>query len=698
MKQKHQIIVSGLPVLSLLGLAACSGGGGGDPVAPAAATLDVNDIQLAEGDSGSTFFDFVVSLSAAQESVVTVDFGTSDGTAQDEGGDGDYNAVSGSLSFDPGTTTQVVRVLVNGDVKLEGDETFTLGISNPAGAELGKSQGVGTISEDEVIAFSVDDTSAEESDFSTVTLEFTVTLGAEIAEAVSVDYATSDDSAHSGSFDGDYQATSGTLTFAPGVTQQTVSVAAYGDFVAEPDESFMVQLANPQGAGSTIADGQAFGTILDNDSELHVDEDPLTASTRPQLATSGQHVYAAWNDERNGAADVYFRSSSDGGVSWSEGQQRLDTDAPGAAVSTGVQVSASGDAVYVAWQDARNGATDVYFNASTDNGASWLADDVRVDTNTAGASGSSEVRLASSGSNVYVAWIDTRNGAGDVYFNYSHDGGVTWQVNDIRLDTDAPGTLSSYHLQLAAEGDQVNVVWVDNGDIYSNFSTDGGATWQPAQIRVDTDTTPFPNVAGSPRLAVDGTNVYVVWEDSRNGESDIYFNQSFDAGGNFGPIDRRLDTNDTIGAQPSTAPTIAVDGFSVYVAWQDNRASGNARDDIYFNVSHDGGITWAGDMRIDYGVTAGKAQSQGAAIACEGSNVAIVWSDLRNGPEYDLFATTSTDGGQSFFTRVRRLDTDAPGSASSRYADVLVSDGQVLTAWEDQRFNGDVYFKAFPVH
>ena len=41
-------------------------------------------------------------------------------------------------------------------------------------------------------------------------------------------------------------------------------------------------------------------------------------------------------------------------------------------------------------------------------------------------------------------------------------------------------------------------------------------------------------VAGGPRLAVDGTTVYVVWQDSRNGESDIYFNQSFDSGASRG--------------------------------------------------------------------------------------------------------------------------------------------------------------------
>jgi hypothetical protein len=61
----------------------------------------------------------------------------------------------------------------------------------------------------------------------------------------------------------DYVGASGTLTFAPGVTSQTVNVAVVGDTVAEPDETFFVNLSSPTNA--TIADGQAVGTILNND-------------------------------------------------------------------------------------------------------------------------------------------------------------------------------------------------------------------------------------------------------------------------------------------------------------------------------------------------------------------------------------------------------------------------------------------------
>src|SRR5262249_24472475 len=66
----------------------------------------------------------------------------------------------------------------------------------------------------------------------------------------------------------DYQATSGTLTFATGQTSQTVSVLVNGDRLPEPDESFVVNLSNPTNA--TIADGQGLGTIRDDEPRLSI--------------------------------------------------------------------------------------------------------------------------------------------------------------------------------------------------------------------------------------------------------------------------------------------------------------------------------------------------------------------------------------------------------------------------------------------
>ena len=93
-----------------------------------------------------------------------------------------------------------------------------------------------------------------------VTLYFTVTLDQAAQETVTVDYATADGTATAGE---DYTAASGTLTFAPGETVKTVSVAVLDDLYNEGEETLTLRLSNP--VGLRIADGEATGTIVNTD-------------------------------------------------------------------------------------------------------------------------------------------------------------------------------------------------------------------------------------------------------------------------------------------------------------------------------------------------------------------------------------------------------------------------------------------------
>jgi len=77
---------------------------------------------------------------------------------------------------------------------------------------------------------------------------------------VSVDFSTADGSAVAGV---DYMATNGTLTFAPGVTTQTVSVTVIGDLTDEANENFFLNLSNA--VNVTLTDTQGKATILDDD-------------------------------------------------------------------------------------------------------------------------------------------------------------------------------------------------------------------------------------------------------------------------------------------------------------------------------------------------------------------------------------------------------------------------------------------------
>jgi hypothetical protein len=111
----------------------------------------------------------------------------------------------------------------------------------------------------------IGDAAVTEGNTGTVATTFTVTLTAASPQTVTVGYATADGTATAGS---DYQAAGGTLTFAPGETSKTVTVLVNGDRLAEPNETFFVNLSGPTNA--TIADGQGTGTIVDDEPRISI--------------------------------------------------------------------------------------------------------------------------------------------------------------------------------------------------------------------------------------------------------------------------------------------------------------------------------------------------------------------------------------------------------------------------------------------
>ena len=110
-------------------------------------------------------------------------------------------------------------------------------------------------------ALNVSDASVTEGDSGTRDLIFTVTLPRALDTVVTVDYATSDDTAVAGT---DYSAQTGSLTFAVGEISKTIAVPVWGDTVFSMSKSFTLTLSHA--TGTSIADGVATGTIINDDS------------------------------------------------------------------------------------------------------------------------------------------------------------------------------------------------------------------------------------------------------------------------------------------------------------------------------------------------------------------------------------------------------------------------------------------------
>ncbi len=350
------------------------------------------------------------------------------------------------------------------------------------------------------------------------------------------------------------------------------------------------------------------------------------------------------------------------------------------------------------WSDFRNGSADIYCNSSLDAGVTWLPLDVRLDVGSApGTSFSDCPRIAASGASVYVTWSDGRGGLQDIYFNRSLDAGATWLPADVRLDVGSvPGTAFSGCPRIAASGASVYVTWAEAReplpDIYFNRSLDAGATWLPTAVRLDVGSVPRAGPSYEPRLVTSGSSVYVTWFDARSGQSDIYFNRSLDAGASWLSTDVRLDVGSAPGAAPSYDPAIAASDASVYVSWVDQR--NGESPDIYCNRSLDGGVTWLSeDVRLDVGSEPGIASSFHSRIAAEGSAAFVAWEDQRNGRS-DVYLNRSLDAGMTWLPVDVRLDIgSAAGASGSSPPEIAASGSSVYVTWEDTRNEArDIYF------
>ncbi|MCG2716056.1 MAG: pre-peptidase C-terminal domain-containing protein [Candidatus Marinimicrobia bacterium] len=217
--------------------------------------ISIDDQSVAEG--GTAGFTVTLSQPVITGDSVTVNYITADGTAV---APGDYTAHgSTQLSFAPGESTKPVNVVTINDSDVELTETFFVNLSSPsANAIISDPQGECTINVDDQTGITIDDITVNEN---VGTATFTVSLSVAADDDVTVDYATANGTAVSGS---DYTATSGALTINAGNLSGSIDMLITNDAVVEPVETFNIDLTGCS-ANALITDNQGVATITDND-------------------------------------------------------------------------------------------------------------------------------------------------------------------------------------------------------------------------------------------------------------------------------------------------------------------------------------------------------------------------------------------------------------------------------------------------
>ncbi|MFC1594113.1 hypothetical protein ACFL38_02175 [Candidatus Omnitrophota bacterium] len=355
-----------------------------------------------------------------------------------------------------------------------------------------------------------------------------------------------------------------------------------------------------------------------------------------------------------------------------------------------IAVDASGN-IYVAWGDKRNGNSDIYFSKSTDGGFTFEPN-IRVDDTGSETSSQGGPSIAVDNSNIYVVWGDGRNGNSDIYFSKSIDGGFTFEPN-VRVDDTGSATSNQGSASIVVDASgTIYVVWNDkrneNYDIYFSKSIDNGLTFEP-NVRVD-DTGSDTSHQMYPSLAADASgNIFVAWQDMRNGNWDIYFAKSTNGGISFLSDVRVDDTGSAVGYQLD--PSLAADASgNIFVAWEDNR---NGNYDIFFSKSINGGVSFLSDVRVDDTGSAVSHQTNPSLAADVDDNVYVTWYDQRNGG-FNIYFAKSLDADDTFGANIRVNDIFSSGTNQPSLG--IDTDGNVYISWDDGRNwdigNWDIYF------
>jgi hypothetical protein len=238
-----------------------------------------------EGDTGSVVYDLPVRLSNPLTVPVTIDWATVDTSADPRVAQAgtDFVSATGTVVFEPGETTQTIQIEIIGDTldepPLLWGEWGLVAFSDPTNALLDTAtffgHGLFIIIDDEpdlpVITPGGVGVSSE-GDTGSTFWDLPVTLSTPSADPVSIDWATVDTSAdprvaQAGT---DFVSATGTVTFAPGQTTQTIQIEILGDTLDEPPllwgEWGLVAFSDPTNAHlDTTFFGHGLFIILDDD-------------------------------------------------------------------------------------------------------------------------------------------------------------------------------------------------------------------------------------------------------------------------------------------------------------------------------------------------------------------------------------------------------------------------------------------------
>ena len=350
-------------------------------------------------------------------------------------------------------------------------------------------------------------------------------------------------------------------------------------------------------------------------------------SSNPQLMIFDNIVYNVWFDNSTGNYEIFFSKSTNASMNF-ENTINLSNNN---GTSAFPRMVVNDNYVHVTWYDYSPGRSDIFFARSMDNGASF--ETINLSQNN-GVSFNPWIKAYEN--NVYVVWND-----------------------------------ETPHLPNIQYQSPENVdIFLGDLDILIATSHDGGAKFDVLNLSNSSQ------MSVNPRIAVSGSNVYVVWDEQTKTSDEIYFSMSTDNGTKFSEsinISRSDVTSNRAGIQ--------VSGDNVYIIWHE---ISQETSDIFFAVSNDNGLSFSLPINLSTG-EGSPSLTRDTQMAIAGNNVFVVWSNhhINNG----IFLAKSSDGGRTFGEPINLNDFK-----NAEYGQLAVHDDKIYVIWAEQFFGNKEIF------
>jgi hypothetical protein len=416
-------------------------------------------------------------------------------------------------------------------------------------------------------------------------------------------------------------------------------------------------------------DSEEYDNILFPNYNLTVNAAPQNEPSVRISRVNPNIVVAAWRDFRLGYIDpnivrrIGYTYSTNGGVTWAVSQLLPDPNPNHTSQSDPVVTSDAQGNFYISStsrQPVSGFNRDMIMYKSTNNGQTFFFYSIAAP----GSGGAGEdkewifcdpVNSNTTYNNIFISWTSFGPQPG-IKFRKSTNTGLNWTAA-VNIEDSPNGQGSNI---CSGTNNQIYVAWTSNG-VKFDKSTNGGASFgTDFQLSNVGSTNGFPFICCDYSNNSTRGNVYVIWDDTRGGNSDVWFQRSTNGGTSW--LASPVRVND-VTTNNQFWPVIQCDNNgNLYAMYYDTRL-GSSMINSHVAYSTDAGTTWINQQLSDSTFTQTQTNSDvrfGDYINIDayGGKVIAVWTDQRKGvPNQEIYAANLSN-----LIAVNNISSEVPSS------------------------------------